>query len=154
MKGSLLWKQANLSLLSLFIIGLIRARSVNLTLISENFGGFALASSHYRRIRRFLALLSMDYDQIARLIAKWALPKGQWLLCLDRTNWKFGRTNINILVLAIAVGGVAIPVFWTMLDKQGNSNTDERKKLMGSFLTVFDRKLIKCLTADREFKGK
>lgn len=83
---SLNWKQAHLSLLALFIIGLIRARSVNLTLVSENFGGFALDSPHYRRIRRFLAFFIMDYDQIARLIAKWALPRGKWLLYLDRTN--------------------------------------------------------------------
>lgn len=123
---SLNWKQAHLSLLSLFIIGLIRARSVNLVLVSENFGGFSLDSSHYRRIRRFLASFTMDYNQVARLISKWALPKGRWLLCLDRTNWKYGQTNINILVLAVAVKGVAIPLFWTMLDKQGNSNTKER----------------------------
>lgn len=150
---SLNWKQAHLSLLSLFIVGLIRARSVNLMLVAENFGGCTLDSSHYRRIRRFLSSFSMDYDQIARLIAKWALPKGKWLLCLDRTHWKYGKTNINILVLAVAVKGVAIPLFWTLLDKQGNSNTQERKDLMDRFLTLFGKETIKCLTADREFKG-
>lgn len=150
---SLNWKQAHLSLLSLFIIGLIRARSVNLVLVSENFGGFALDSSHYKRIQRFLSSFSMDYQQIARLIAKWVLPTDKWLLCLDRTNWKFGQTNINILVLAVAVKGVAIPLFWTMLDKRGNSNTQERKDLMDRFLATFDKEKIKCLTADREFKG-
>ena len=150
---SLSWKQAHLSLLSLFIIGLIRARSVNLVLVAETFGGFALDSSHYKRIQRFLSTFTMDYDQVARLIAKWVLPKGKWLLCLDRTNWKYGKTNINILVLAVAVKGVAIPVFWKMLDKQGNSNTKERKDLMDRFLNVFGKESIKCITADREFKG-
>ena len=54
---SLNWKQAHLSLLSLFIIGLIRARSVNLVLVSETFGGFALDSSHYKRIRPIFQLI-------------------------------------------------------------------------------------------------
>jgi len=37
------------------------------------------------------------------------LPNDQYLLTLDRTNWKFGQTNINILCLAIVQQGVAIP---------------------------------------------
>lgn len=53
----------------------------------------------------------------------------------------------------MAVKGVAIPLLWAMLDKQGNSNTDERKELMDRFLAVFDKESIKYLTADREFKG-
>jgi len=46
---------------------------------------------------------------VARLIVR-QLPDGQYLLTLDRTNWKFGQTNINILCLAIVQQGVAIPV--------------------------------------------
>jgi len=32
-------------------------------------------------------------------------------LALDRTNWKWGKKNINIFTLAIAYKGVAIPVY-------------------------------------------
>jgi hypothetical protein len=57
-------------------------------------------------------------------------------------------------VLAVAYKGVAIPLFWTLLDKRGNSNTQERKDLMERFLSVFPIEKIKYLTANREFKGK
>ena len=75
------------------------------------------------------------------------------ILILDRTNWKFGKTNINILMLAIAYKGMAIPIFWNLLDKRGNSNFDERKKIIEKFLELFNVKQIKVLVADREFKG-
>jgi hypothetical protein len=40
----------------------------------------------------------------------------------NRTNWKFGKANINFLVLGVAYKGMAIPLFWYLLDKRGNSN--------------------------------
>jgi hypothetical protein len=42
-------------------------------------------------------------------------------LAMDRTNWKFGETNINVLTLATVYEGVAFPVLITVLDKHGNS---------------------------------
>ena len=107
------WHQARLSLLSLLILGLIKARTVNLSLVSEHFGGYVHSESHYKRIQRFISLFTIDFDQIAGLIAKWMLCDEKWLLCLDRTNWKYGKVNINILVLSVAVEGASIPLLWS-----------------------------------------
>lgn len=41
---------------------------------------------------------------------------------MDRTNWKFGEANINILMLGITYKGIAYPLLFSMLDKRGNSN--------------------------------
>jgi len=60
-----------------------------------------------------------------------------WVLTLDRTNWQLGQKPLNILVLGIAYKGVAIPVLWTMLEKKGNSNTQERIALMAEFVRLF-----------------
>jgi hypothetical protein len=46
-------------------------------------------------------------------------------------------SDINFLVLGIAYRGIALPVFWSVLGKAGNSNTAERKALMERFLAVF-----------------
>ena len=73
---------------------------------------------------------------MARFIVR-QLPDGQYLLTLDRTNWKFGQTNINILCLAIAQQGVVIPALSILLDKKGNSNTDERIPLIHKFIELF-----------------
>jgi hypothetical protein len=41
-----------------------------------------------------------------------------------------------------------------MLDKKGNSNTDERIDLLGEFLLAFPGVQVTDLTADREFLGQ
>jgi hypothetical protein len=57
-------------------------------------------------------------------------------------------------VLGIACHGIALPVFWSVLDKAGNSDTAERIALMERFLNVFGAGRIAALLADREFVGE
>lgn len=140
-------------LASHFILCLIKVRTINLAELAVAFETKTKTSSNYKRLQRFFSKFEMDYDLIARMIANW-LPKEPWILCLDRTNWKFGKININFLVLAVAYKGIAIPLFWMLLDKKGNSNTAERITLIERFLNVFSVANVKYLTADREFKGK
>jgi len=78
---------------------------------------------------------------------------GQYLLTLDRTNWKFGQTHINILCLAIVQQSVAIPVLSILLDKTGNSNTDEHIPLINRFIELFGVEKIDGYLADRGFIG-
>ena len=77
-----------------------------------------------------------------------------WVLSLDRTTWEFGHHVFNILSLGIVHEGVAFPVYWWMLDKKGNSNSDERMRFIEKFLKVFPDAQIQCLCADREFVGQ
>ena len=79
-----------------------------------------------------------------------AIPE-PWVLSIDRTQWQFGDCVFNILMLGIVHEGVAFPVVWCLLDKRGNSNSNERMKLFDQFLERFGEREIACLTADREF---
>ena len=153
LKESLGWHQARICLMSHFIIGLIRVRTVNLTDIAVSFSGNSESSSNYRRLQRFLSGFELNFSSIARLVVSMVPLEEKWVLSLDRTNWKFGVLNINILVLAVAYNGVAIPLFWSFLNKRGNSNTSERKELLSRFIECFDKERVACLTADREFIG-
>ena len=63
---------------------------------------------------------------------------------MDRTNWKLGKNNINLLVLGVAYKGMAIPLLWKFLSKdrvqvgkQGNSNTKERQEILQRFIDIF-----------------
>ena len=47
-------------------------------------------------------------------------------LCLDHTNRKIGRKEINLLVLAVATRRYRVPLIRTVLGKADNSNTKER----------------------------
>jgi hypothetical protein len=47
---------------------------------------------------------------------------GKVTLTIDRTNWKWGKSNLNIFMLGVVYKGIAIPLYWQMLDKRGNTN--------------------------------
>ena len=76
-----------------------------------------------------------------------------WVLSLDRTEWKFGIKVFNILTLGVVHQGVAFPLLWWMLDKKGNSHTQERVDLLEEFVELFCEYKIAYITADREFLG-
>src|SRR4051812_6934269 len=97
---------------------------------------------------------SLDGGQLARVIVRIAgLGSGPWLLALDRTCWKFGRHEVNVLMLAIIRNGIAIPVMWDVLGRAGNSTTAQRSALLSRFCAVFGETAIAGLIADREFIG-
>ena len=73
---------------------------------------------------------------------------------MDRTNWKFGDFNINILMLGVAYKGIAFPLMFSLLPKKGNSNWKERKAIVERFVRLFGSECIDSLVADREFVGK
>jgi hypothetical protein len=121
------WHGARLSFLAHFILALFKVRTVNLAEIAHAFSGRAKAQSSYRRLQRFFQPFTRDEARIAQLIVHLApVGEGPWSLTLDRTNWSFGRHEINILMLGIAHRGMAVPLFWTLLPKAGNANTAER----------------------------
>lgn len=96
----------------------------------------------------------LDTDVISRLIFSLLPHDPPYRLAIDRTNWKFGQLNINVLVIAIVYHGVAFPLLFKMLPKAGNSNTNERIELIERFIHLFGSHSLDCLTADREFVGE
>ncbi len=60
-----------------------------------------------------------------------------WVLSIDRTQWSLGSTGFNILVLGIVHNGVAFPVAGIILDKKGNSHSEERMDLLDQFGHIF-----------------
>src|SRR4051794_24646612 len=114
----------------------------------------AAIASNYRRLQRFFEQVIVDGSQLARVIVRIAgVGSGPWLLALDRTCWKFGQHDINILMLALIHKGIAIPVMWDVLGRAGTSTTAQRSALLSRFCAVFGETAIAGLIADREFIG-
>ena len=145
--------KSRLEILCFLVAGMASARTVNLSHLACEMPGEAQITSNYRRLQRFFQHVNLGPDWSARLVIDLLGLTGSWYLCLDRTNWKIGRRDVNFLVLAIATQRFRVPLMWTVLDKAGSSNTDERIALMKRFLALFDVKKIKFLLADREFIG-
>ena len=75
-------------------------------------------------------------------------------LTLDRTNWQWGKKNLNILTLAIVYQGAAIPIYWLVLNKKGNSSQRERIAQLRRFVNQFGSQSIQGILGDREFIGE
>ena len=74
-------------------------------------------------------------ELVSKLIFNLLPKKENLTLIMDRTNWKFGEVNINILMIGISYKNVAIPLLFKMLDKRGNSHTEERIALIEKFIS-------------------
>ena len=154
-KEQLGWHKARTDMLAKLVIALIRVTTVNLVKLSTSIDGKSTLDSKYRRVQRFFSNFDMDFEQIAKfLVSLFPINDSPWSLAIDRTNWKFGQKNINILMIVITYKGIGIPVVWTFLDKRGNSNTAERIALIKRFIAIFGKNKIECLLGDREFIGK
>ncbi len=147
------WNKARIKFFVSFIFALCKVQTVCFSKLAQGFEGNAKVDSNMRRIQRFFASFIIDTNVIARLIFNLLPEKPPYRLCLDRTNWKYGAANINILMISIAYQGMAIPILWTMLPKRGNSNTQERRELVQRFLDLFGQECIEAFLADREFIG-
>lgn len=144
---------ARIKLISHFIIALCKVQTVTFEKLASAFESSTNPKSSLRRIQRFMANYSLDSDLIARFIYGLLPKKDNLILSIDRTNWKFGQTNINIFMLGIVYKGVAFPLLFTMLDKRGNSNSQERIDLVNRFIKLFGKDVIESIVADREFVG-
>ena len=147
------WHGARVLFVAAFLIALFRAKTVNLSELATAFPGLAKPESHYKRQQRFFRGFELDYAVIAYLVVAWLAIPEPWVLAVDRTQWDVGTTPINILTLGVVHEGIAFPLVWVMLDKKGNSNTDERIDLMERFYELFPHVRVRCLTSDREFVG-
>lgn len=145
-----------LKFIDLIVRACVNCLDLNYRKLANAMNTTVSSSANYRRIQRFMA----SYSICQRVLARWIVsrissdPDSRLTLSMDRTNWKFGKANINYLVLAVCYKGMAIPLFWTLLDKQGNSSTEERINIVNQFISTFGAYRIDYLLADREFIGK
>jgi len=145
--------RARLKLRAMFIIALCKVQTVGFDKLVNAFDSKALATSSLRRIQRFIGQYTLDSNLIAKLIFCLLPQKENLKLSIDRTNWKFGQTDINIFMLGVTYKGVAFPLLFKMLNKRRNSNCKERIDLVNRFIQLFGTNCIDCLMADREFIG-
>lgn len=115
--------------------------------------GKAKAASKLQRVYRLLREQIFDYDQIAKFIVS-IFAGTSYIIALDRTCWKFGKSDINILFLVIVVGKISVPVYWRLLDRAGACSATLMQDILSRFINTFGVDKIKYLLADREFMNR
>lgn len=146
------WHLARQKMIFALIFSMIETRSVQFPELATKLNASAQDDSNLRRIQAFFAHYELDYRVIACVLMSFVSTK-KCRISIDRTNWQFGQQPINILTLTVYTHGVGLPILWSMLDKKGNSNAQERIDLLEEFVALFGKERILSLTGDREFIG-
>lgn len=118
----------------------------------------AKTASVYRSLQRFMAQVRFDPEAVIELILRLlSCREKKLMLIFDRTNFKVGSKEVNLLVLSFAYHQMAIPLTWINLagsKKQGNSSVEDRWELLNRVIAVIGKKHIWAVLGDREFLGK
>lgn len=125
----------------------MKTRTSNLAKIANAIESEAESDSVYRQTQRFLKnenKVSIHYLKLLKL-------NGQLKILIDRTEWKFGETWVNILTLSVAYKQVAIPVLWAVVNRKGNATAAEHVALIKKFVEEFGAERVRRVYADREF---
>jgi len=145
---------ARLSFMARFVMAVIVVRGVTLSTVASALNPKVLPESNEKRIKRFFGKVELAGNSFATLMLALLPVKDSLVVTLDRTTWELGACCVNILMLGVAYKGLAFPLLWVLLDKQGNSDTDERLALLDTLLTVVEATRLEAVVADREFTGK
>ena len=138
----------------LFVLAMIKTRAVQFCEIAQALNDKAKASSNEVRIQDFFREVALNYEQVALLLAMFLPRRGKVTLCIDRTEWDFGKCQVNILMIVVRCKEITIPLYWELLDNNsGNSNTGDRISLLKKCIQLLGAKRIGLFLGDREFIG-
>jgi hypothetical protein len=153
-KAQIVKNLARKKFFGLFIFGLIKSRKVQFCEIAHHLNDEVKLISNEIRIQDFFREVEIDYQQVAVLLLCLLPAKEKVRVCIDRTEWDFGKRQFNILLIVVGCGDFQIPLYWELLDNNsGNSSTQDRKDLLELCLIVLGKERIGYIVGDREFVG-
>lgn len=145
--------KSRIKCLSSMIISLISGSSIHQKGLALGINNKAKATSKSHRVYSFFKEFSFNYIQVAAFILS-LFGEEQYIVAMDRTNWKFGKTDINILFLVIVIGKISVPIYWQSLAHGGGCSAEFMEGFLQRFINGFNAKKIKYLLADREFMSR
>lgn len=141
-------------LILLILINLLQnLKTVRLEELGRRFPVPIQLRSRVKKIQRFLSLEQFNIKSLwFPILITWI--KQEWnfreiiYLVIDRSQWR----TINLLMVSIVYQQRAIPVYFTLLDKKGNSNLAQQQQVLLPVLELLEDYKI-TLLGDREFCG-
>jgi hypothetical protein len=121
---------------------------------------FDMKKVDYQHFIKFFSTGKGDQiiDWVFYILVELLLSKNSHFhLILDRTNWEFGKTSKNLLVIGVVYHGCLIPLIWKDLNKKGNSNTQTRLDLLKALVEKWPKTHpipTLQIVGDREFIGE
>lgn len=143
--------QIQLITLTMLVALLQKERQVSLERLATLFAQPIQFESRRRNLQRFLLLPQLSAKALWFPILKYWLKehfkRGQRLLIvIDRTQWK----HHNLLMVSVVYQKRTIPLYWQVLDKQGQSSFAEQKAVLRPVFRLV-RRYCPVVLGDREF---
>ncbi|UBF28744.1 IS4 family transposase [Kovacikia minuta CCNUW1] len=137
--------------LQMLVALLQKERNVSLERLATLFAQPIQFESRRRNLQRFLSLPQLTAKALWFPILKYWLKqhfhRGQILyLVVDRTQWQYH----NLLMVSLVMHKRSIPVYWVLLDKQGQSCLSEQQGLLRPVFALLKAYSVQVL-GDREF---
>ena len=138
-------------LLAILVSTLQVVKQIKLEVLAESLPLPILFESRRKKLRRFLRLEQLSIENlwfpcVTRLLERMFEPGDTVYIAIDRTSWGL----INILMVSVIYDHRAWPLYWTRLEKKGNSNLDEQKAVLRKCLGLLSE-YIPVVLGDREF---
>jgi hypothetical protein len=141
-------------LILLILINLLQnLKTVRLEELARRFPVPIQLRSRVKKIQRFLSLEQFNIKQlwfpilITWIEQEWNLQEIIYLV-IDRSQWR----DTNLLMVSIIYERRAIPVYFTLLEKKGNSNLAQQQQVLLPVIELLKDYKITVL-GDREFCG-
>jgi hypothetical protein len=147
------WNRARLKLMARMMRALPIQTTSNLAQLAQVMKPQVETDSTYRRLQRFFAGFAFGYEALGQFLLELVPTDPPYVVAVDRTEWHFGQTPVNVLMIGVAYEGIAFPIAWTTLGHGGGSGADEHTEVLEQFLRVVRPDQIRALVADREFTG-
>lgn len=145
---------ARKTFVSLFVMALIKLRKVQFNELAGVLNDEVKAASNQNRIEDFFREVTVNFEAVAQLMMALLPKKKKLRLTIDRTEWDFGKCQVNILMILIGCGDLQLPVYWELLNnKSGNSNGQDRIDLLEKCFAIIPKGRIGLVVGDREFVG-
>ncbi len=140
-------------ILSILINLLQNLKTVQLEELARRFPYPIQLRSRVKKLQRFLSRPQFNIKTLwFPILFSWV--KGEWksgeaiYLVIDRSQWR----AINLLMVSLIYDQRSIPVYFTLLEKKGNSNLKQQKQVLSPALKLLKDYKITVL-GDREFCG-
>jgi hypothetical protein len=113
-----------------------------------------------QRVRRFLSNAKISPQQLLPVFLHLLRPLLQrvpaLILAMDRTHWKTRQRHVNLLVVSVFFEGRAIPLFWVVWDRAGNSSYAQWQTVLTPVITELQNQawcagIPMVVVADRKF---
>ncbi|WP_221091184.1 IS4 family transposase [Deinococcus aquaedulcis] len=152
LKAAFVLDARRLAVLTALVLAIVQARSVVLYTLKNHVALSGTRAVRYQRLLRFVRFTMPDGLYTAFVLK--LLPPGDLWLILDRTNWKLGKSDVNILLLSATWKSFSFPLLWILLPHGGSSAQVDRNALLARFLALRGERKVAGVLADREFVGR